>query len=178
VFVAAEAVTDCQDRITECVHRARAHAHATTRADHPATAERTKREDAGPDTADTARVPSTPPATPAGPVPIPDPDRAAPALADRTAVRTADRAGSAVRNGLARTQPGTAPPGSSRSDAQLARAVRELAERIGGPPSQYTIKQRLGVGSGRAARLLAELASTPAGAPASNGAATGKETVR
>lgn len=83
-----------------------------------------------------------------------------------------------MRNGLARTQPGTAPPGSSRSDAQLARAVRELAERIGGPPSQYTIKQRLGVGSGQAARLLAELASTPAGAPASNGAATGKETVR
>jgi len=37
VFVAAEAVTDCQDKLTECVHRA--HAYATERADRRTRAE-------------------------------------------------------------------------------------------------------------------------------------------
>jgi hypothetical protein len=66
-----------------------------------------------------------------------------------------------------------------KTDAQLSRAVRDLADRNGGsPPSQYAIKQRLGVGSARAARLLAELDPTSAGPPASNGAATRKEGTR
>lgn len=62
----------------------------------------------------------------------------------------------------------------TRTDAQLSKAVRELAERNGGiPPTRYQLRQTLGVGNDRAARLLAELSGvTPVGPPASNGAAT------
>lgn len=63
-----------------------------------------------------------------------------------------------------------------RTDAQVTAAIHELAARNGGtPPSQYQVKQALGVGSGRAARLLAELGPAPAAAPAGNGAATRKD---
>ncbi|MGH3939743.1 MAG: hypothetical protein ACRDTG_14165 [Pseudonocardiaceae bacterium] len=61
----------------------------------------------------------------------------------------------------------------SRTDAQLSQAVRDLTRRNGGtPPSQYQLRHALGIGSGRAARLLAELdTTTPAAAAVVNGAA-------
>lgn len=69
------------------------------------------------------------------------------------------------------TSPGI-PVGKPRTDAQLSRAVRDLTRRNGGtPPSQYQLRQALGIGSGRAARLLAELDTTPTGSSVSNGAA-------
>ncbi|MFN2497171.1 MAG: hypothetical protein ABR608_14925 [Pseudonocardiaceae bacterium] len=65
-----------------------------------------------------------------------------------------------------------------KTDRQLAAGIRELTERNGGrAPSQYQLRQALGVGGPRAARLLAELDTTaPAGPPDDNGAATRKET--
>ncbi len=61
---------------------------------------------------------------------------------------------------------GPDPSGPERTDA-------ELAEASSGLPSRYLLKQQLGIGSSRAARLLAELdtGTTPAGDPAHNGAA-------
>lgn len=187
VFMAAEAVTDCQDKLTEATHRA--HTWATHRAEHKTRTEPTKPATTQPGTASPAAAPAPSPAPialPAQPaVPaVPDPtpthqtaDRTADHPADRPGDQTAPadptaparvvRSGSATRTGPVRTR--TATP---KTDAQLSRAVRELAEQNGGaPPSQYAIKQRFGVGSGRAARLLAELDTTPAGTPASNGAA-------
>lgn len=81
-------------------------------------------------------------------------------------------------------RPGTAGPGRKRTakpktDDQLAAAVRDMTEQNGGtPPSQYQIRQALGVGGTRAARLVAELDTTPAGPPAGNGAATRKDAAR
>lgn len=66
--------------------------------------------------------------------------------------------------------------GKPTSDTKLIAAIREMTERNGGrPPSQYQLRQTFGVGGPRAARLLAELAPTPAGPPADNGAATRKD---
>lgn len=70
-----------------------------------------------------------------------------------------------------------------RTDAQLADAVRELADQNGGtPPTQYQLKQRFGIGSGRAARLLADLDTdtpntpeTPTGPVAETGQAATRE---
>lgn len=70
-------------------------------------------------------------------------------------------------------------PGKPKTDAQLSRAVRELAEANGGsPPSQYAVRQQFSIGGSRAARLLAELDTTPAGPPSSNGAATREGSAR
>lgn len=93
--------------------------------------------------------------------------------AERPAPTRPERSTSATRNGPARKR-----PGKPRTDAHLSAEVRQLAEQNGGPPSVYAVKQALGVGSGRAARLLAELDTTPAGSPSSNGAATRKESAR
>jgi hypothetical protein len=63
-----------------------------------------------------------------------------------------------------------------RTDDQLAEKVRDLAERNGGePPSQYQVRQALGVGGGRAARLVAEYQPPAATASSSNGSAAPKE---
>jgi hypothetical protein len=59
VFVAAEAVTDCQEKLTECVHRA--HAWTTERAQRRARVERDTQTDAEP------TVPITEAARPAAP---------------------------------------------------------------------------------------------------------------
>ncbi|MGH3795636.1 MAG: hypothetical protein ACRDSP_12170 [Pseudonocardiaceae bacterium] len=68
--------------------------------------------------------------------------------------------------------------GKPKTDQQLAAAIGDLTEHNGGrAPSQYQLRQALGVGGPRAARLSAELdTTTPAGVPADNGAATTKET--
>jgi hypothetical protein len=202
VFVGAEALTSCNDALTRAVEVALT--KATERADRKARTEREKQAAAERDTPPPAAVPGPVPPAPIGPPAVPAfPTVAAvrPALApaDRPADRSvggdgnrsADRSAGSDRHSLSdrpsaertdrtaparvnRPGPGRKRTGKPRTDAQLSRAVRELAERTGGPPSQYAIKQRFGVGSGRAARLLAELDidHTPAGAPASNGAAT------
>lgn len=79
-----------------------------------------------------------------------------------------------------RASNGTPSNGQQRTDAELSPALRALAERTGGQPSQYAIRQELGVGSARAARLLAELdnhaPSTPGPvADGGNGAAPTRE---
>jgi hypothetical protein len=113
----------------------------------------------------------------AGPLPVPD----------RTVVPV-------VRSGAGQTEPARkrpARPGSGskragaagskraapvgRSDEQLVQAARELAGRSDGPLTQYAIRQAFGLGSARAARLLAQLDPVPVGAPGSNGAARVKE---
>jgi hypothetical protein len=199
VFMGAEAVTDCQDKLTEATHRA--HARASQRAERKAQTAREATEQHHP------AAPASPPRPPTpvpGPAPArfpavvtrPDPapvarsaDRASEAASGRSADRTdppaqtrpadrptparADRPGASRRGGPGRAGRARRP----RSDAQLSRAVRELAAQNGGPPSQYQVKQRLGVGSARAARLLADLhtTTTPAGPVLSNGAAVRKE---
>ncbi|HEX2301823.1 MAG TPA: hypothetical protein VHH34_25515 [Pseudonocardiaceae bacterium] len=90
-----------------------------------------------------------------------DSTRTAPA--QRPASARAERSSGTTRNG---------PPRKPRTDAQLSRAVRDMAQQTGAPPSVYALKQQFGIGSSRAARLLAELDSTPVGPPSSNGAAT------
>ena len=101
--------------------------------------------------------------------------------ADRAAGRPAtpartgppDRPSTTTQRRTTRTRKRT---GTPRTDQQLAAGIRELTKRNGGrPPSQYQLRQALGVGGPRAARLLAELDLTPTGPPASNGAATRKE---
>jgi len=58
------------------------------------------------------------------------------------------------------------PPGTERTDAQLAAQVRGMAAANGGtPPSRHQLRQALGIGDGRAARLLAALHTTPAPVP-------------
>ncbi|HEX2299061.1 MAG TPA: hypothetical protein VHH34_11180 [Pseudonocardiaceae bacterium] len=93
--------------------------------------------------------------------------------ADRTAPHRADRSGSATRSGPAPIpRSGRKRTGRPRTDAQLSAEVRALAEQNGAPPSQYQLKQRFGIGTGRAARLLAELGDlTPVGEPGHNGTA-------
>lgn len=76
--------------------------------------------------------------------------------------------------------PGAAPArrrtGKPKSDDQLMAAIRDMAGRNGGrAPSQYQLRQTLGIGGSRAARLLAELDTTPAGPPTGNGTATRKD---
>jgi hypothetical protein len=177
VFVGAEAVTSCNDALTRSVEVALT--KATERADRKAKAERDKQDAAG-ETLNTSlgfpaarAVQVGPPALPAfraaGPVQSSTPDRSDPARPDRSA----DRSTTPARTGPARKR-----TGKPRTDADLSRAVRELAEQTGSPPSTYALKQALGVGSQRAARLLAELDTTPAGPPASNGAATRREGTR
>ncbi|HEX2296976.1 MAG TPA: hypothetical protein VHH34_00410 [Pseudonocardiaceae bacterium] len=92
---------------------------------------------------------------------------------ERPAPTRPNRSASTTRNGPARKR-----TGKPKTDVQLSAAVRDLAKQHGGPPSQYAVKQALGVGSGRAARLLAELTTTPVGPPSTNGAATRKESAR
>ena len=227
VFLGAEAVTDLQDRLTECVHKA--HAHAAARAERkakaPVSGSAVQRGPGGTQSTGTPTglppvamsppgdspmgltVPGAAPVRPLVPLvpasaqqPGPDrsgfvpavgsPDRSAPTPrtvpADRPADRSADRSaptprtgppdrptdrsatsraersGSAARNGSTRTP---------RTDAELSAAVRQLAEQTGGTPSQYAIKQHFGVGSERAARLLAELDTTPNGTTPKEGSA-------
>ncbi|MBV9161983.1 MAG: hypothetical protein JO281_10635 [Pseudonocardiales bacterium] len=164
VFVGAEAVTSCNDALTHTVEVALT--KGTERADRKARekAERDKR-DREPQAAERGAPVAVPGLVPPAPIPAP------PVPAFRAV--PAGWAGSATRTG-----PGRKRTGKPRTDAQLSAAVRELAAQTGGPPSQYAIKQRLGVGSGRAVRLLAELDTTPAGPPASNGAATPKDGAR
>ncbi len=187
VFMAAEAVTDCQTTLTEATHRA--HTWAGTRAEHKAN---TARDKAAQEKAErdkpAEQAPIPPPAlapfraVPARPDTTP-PDRTAEQPAGWSADRTAppgrsDPAGPVQSAPPRRSGPDRSRAGQSRTDAQLARAVRELAEQTGAPPSQYAIKQHLGVGSGRAARLLAGLDTTPAGPGGRNGAAARKEGTR
>ena len=59
-----------------------------------------------------------------------------------------------------------------RTDDDLLQDVEKLAADNGGePPTKYQLKQTLGIGNERAARLLEQLDPVPVGAPASNGAA-------
>ena len=197
VFTAAEAVTDCQDKLTEATHRA--HAWATQRAERKAQTERDKQAAsetgnarpapvAGPVPAVLVPPPATPPFRAVSNRPDPTlavrpadrsdpPTRATPPerSAERPTPARADRPGARTRSGPARKRTGKA-----RTDAHLVAAVRELAEANGGtPPSQYQVKQVLGVGSGRAARLLADLDDlAPAGPAARNGAAPRKDGAR
>lgn len=48
------------------------------------------------------------------------------------------------------------PEKSDRSDAELLGAVRELADRTGKRPGRNTVARELGIGAGRATRLLEE----------------------
>ena len=50
-----------------------------------------------------------------------------------------------------------------------------MAEQNGTPPTRYQLKQALGIGSERAARVLAELDFTPVAEPSHNGVATRTE---
>lgn len=94
---------------------------------------------------------------------------------DQPADRPAEQP-AAGGNGAKTGRRGRPPRGATRRakpDEQLVPAVRELAERNGGaPPTQYAVRQALGVGGPRAARLIEELAATagPAAPPSTNGA--------
>jgi len=101
--------------------------------------------------------------SPTSPLPSPVADRIQPAVDPVTSPATPAE----------QSAPGAGErAGKPRSDAQLSKAVRDLTRRNGGsPPSQYQLRQALGIGSGRAARLLAELDTTPAAEPVTNGAA-------
>ena len=95
-------------------------------------------------------------------------------VSDRSETRT--QTGPAKRSGTARkTSPGRpGKPASPRqqTDADLLPKVRELADQNDGePPTKYQLKQALGIGNDRAARLLDQLDPEPAGAPEANGAA-------
>lgn len=197
VLVAAEAVTDCQDRLTECVHRA--HVYATDRARHRAT-DQTDQRVTGPGGHPTLigaaeQVRSASSGTGPGAVPVPSvapvltpvravPDRSDPTVGNRSGPpdlsvfsgRPTPASGN--RSGPGNRTATTTPGALTRTDAQLSREVRKLAAQTGGRPSQYAIKQRLGVGSGRAARLLAELDTIPPAAPQSTKASTRKESAR
>ncbi|MGH3628597.1 MAG: hypothetical protein ACRDRL_14330 [Sciscionella sp.] len=112
--------------------------------------------------------------------------------ADRPAERPSERAdptrtnppiqpGPTTRTGAATRSTYAKRSGKPRTDAQLIEAIRELAARNGGtPPSRYRVKQALGVGSGRAARLLADVtgSATPASEPGHDSPATRKEGAR
>lgn len=159
VFMAAEAVTDLQDKLTECVHKA--HAHAAARAETPAPIPVIR-----PAVAQRPDVPE--PTRPLGHPGQPGvhADSARPARVDPGWPAFSP----AVQPGQPTTtegQPG--PPRGERSepdrkpktDAQLAAEVRAMTRRNGGvPPSQHELRQTLGIGSTRAARLLAGLTST------------------
>lgn len=111
-----------------------------------------------------------PPAQPVAPVPPVTPPRFAPA--DRPGFAPA--VGSApAPTGQPVEQPVTHPAPQRPTDAQLVGRLREMAERNGGePPSQYAVRNALGVGGPKAVRLLAELAASeqPAAPPVTNGA--------
>lgn len=193
VFMGAEAVTDCQDKLTEAVERA--HAYATQRAERKAAQEAKHLAPepapepvvAAPRPAEAVAVAAPAPAVGLRAVPAHRPDPAPTVRAQvgpqgRSADRTEDRPTTPARtvpaersaNRPARAaRPARKRTGRHRTDAQLSAAVRELAEQNGGaPPSQYQVKQRFGVGSGRAARLLADLSTTP---DQSGGTATRKD---
>ncbi|MGH4017507.1 MAG: DUF2637 domain-containing protein [Pseudonocardiaceae bacterium] len=138
-----------------------------------------------------AGPPSRPGAEPVQPVQPAGPVRTGPAPGQRrafvpavrsagtgTPARTTDRPSDPTRPGTTDRSPDRSAgrTGEPWTDAQLCRAVRELAEANGGsPPSRYQLKQRFGIGSGRAARLLAELgAVTAPGSAESNGATTAR----
>jgi hypothetical protein len=75
--------------------------------------------------------------------------------------------GSKRAGGTGRSQAGAA----GRSDEQLVQAARELAGRSEGPLTQYALRQAFGLGSARAARLLAQLDPVPVGSARHNGQA-------
>jgi hypothetical protein len=241
VFVGAEAVSDCQEKLTECVHRA--HGAAIKRATERAEARRrlaeaaeaakdTERTDRIADAETDARIAvlrsetsaqiaenvASATATRTGPVvfggtspdrseattqtgprvglrPVPDEvsDRSGgrsetDAQAGPKPVRDAgsDRSGTRSQTGPGR-RPGTSRTAGSgrsgpksgprqRTDADLLRDVQKLADQNDGePPTKYELKQKLGVGHERAARLLEQLEPEPVGAPATNGAAKTSE---
>lgn len=135
-------------------------------------------------TSTVADLPPVAPAQPIGPPVLPAfrvGGTAPSAQQDQPGEQSADRSGGSTRTDPAgRPEPVRAErdgsprkrTGKPKTDAQLSRAVRDLAEQNGGsPPSQYAVRQQFGIGGSRAARLLAELDTTPAGPPASNGAA-------
>lgn len=101
--------------------------------------------------------------------------------AERPAEQPTDRPGPATRSVPPRQSSsrgsGRKRAAKPRTEVQLAAAVREMAARDGGrPPSQYRVRRVLGVGGPRAARLVADLATTTAAAPhPGNGAAVRKE---
>lgn len=242
VFVGAEAVSDCQDKLTECVHRAhdaavkraaeraKAKQEMAAAADLAADTERDSRvkdaetqarievirSEAGVQVATNAGLAA---AARNGPVvfgqpgsdrsgatsqtglngrPGPSlggvPDRLGPitrtglsVVPDGTAgpvqnaptdrSTQASQTGPAKRSGTVRKpatgRPGKKPSPRQRTDDDLLKDVRELVtENDGEPPTKYQLKQTLGIGNERAARLLEQLDPQPAGAPASNGAAT------
>lgn len=123
-----------------------------------------------------ARPPSLGPGWPAAGrlvvAPLPVPDR--PEVPVRPS--GAGRPAAPGRKRPARTGSDSKRAGAAvRSDEQLVQAARELASRSDGRLTQYAVRQAFGLGSTRAARLLAQLDPVPAGPPATNGEAHVKE---
>lgn len=198
VFFLTEARTEMLLKLEETVVKAhaftekrnaeRARAEAERKAKEAAEAEaersRVSAELAAQTVPDTLPGPvQTPIAPPAGPV-----YRAVPSsYAERseqvhrtvpraTPDRSADRP--APRTKPARTPPPdrfgkpsqTGSDQAKQTDAELVQAARELTGPAGERPTQYLLKQRFGIGSARAARVLAALDGlTPVGAASGNG---------
>lgn len=85
----------------------------------------------------------------------------------------ARRSGTVRKNAPRRSGAKTGP--RQRTDDELLQDVRELAEANGSEPTKYQLKQALGIGNDRAARLLEQLDPVPVGPLASNGAAKAGE---
>jgi len=88
--------------------------------------------------------------------------------------RSADRSRRSQQTGPKRGKQ-TGPARKQRTDAELSEAAQQMAEQNGTPPTRYQLKQALGIGSERAARVLAELDFTPVAKPSHNGVATRTE---
>jgi hypothetical protein len=100
-----------------------------------------------------------------------DPDRSDISSRTDSSDRSADRSGRSQQTGPKRGKQ-TGPARKQRTDAELSEAAQQMAEQNGTSPTRYQLKQALGIGSERAARVLAELDYVPADDHTSNGVVT------
>ena len=100
-----------------------------------------------------------------------DPDRSDISSRTDSSDRSADRSGRSQQTGPKRGKQ-TGPTRKQRTDAELSEAAQQMTEQNGTSPTRYQLKQALGIGSERAARVLAELDYVPADDPTSNGVVT------
>ena len=106
-----------------------------------------------------------------------DPDRSDISSRTDSSDRSADRSGRSQQTGPKRGKQ-TGPARKQRTDAELSEAAQQMAEQNGTSPTRYQLKQALGIGSERAARVLAELDYVPADDSTSNGVVTPTEDSR
>ena len=106
-----------------------------------------------------------------------DPDRSDISSRTDSSDRSADRSGRSQQTGPKRGKQ-TGPARKQRTDAELSEAAQQMAEQNGTSPTRYQLKQALGIGSERAARVLAELDYVPADDHTSNGVVTPTEDFR